>query len=73
MDCQQMDCQQVVERLPWWLNRTLEPGEAQQVQDHLERCDACQEELRETQLAWAFHAGHLPAEVIVDHALGRFA
>ena len=65
-----MNCEQVSLLLPWWLNGTLEPEEERLVRDHLDTCAPCRRDLRQTQIAAALHKGHLPAEALVEHALG---
>lgn len=65
-----LDCRRVAELLPWWLNGTLGADEAARVEDHLETCAVCREELRQTRTAAALHAGHLPVEALVDHEFG---
>ena len=67
------DCTHTAERLPWLLNGTLDALEERQVRDHLATCPACRDELRDTRQAWDLHAGHIPAEALVDYALGKVA
>ena len=66
-----MSCQQTAELLPWLLNGTLDKEQERQIQAHLETCEGCREELRQTRLAWSLAGGHLPAEALVDYALER--
>ncbi len=66
-----LECRTVSELLPWWLNGTLDKHEARLVEQHLRTCDACREELRATRRARDLHAGHVPAEDLVDFALGQ--
>jgi anti-sigma factor RsiW len=66
-----MNCDQAIEILPWFLNDTLEAGERQEVQRHLETCSRCQEALAETQGAWRIFGQHLPTETLVALAYGE--
>jgi anti-sigma factor RsiW len=63
-----MNCQEAIERLPWWLNGSLEPAERREVEDHLAGCASCQVALGETRLAWEVYAEHIPAETLVAYA-----
>lgn len=59
-------CDWTVERLPWWVNGTLEEAEAERVAAHLAECAACREELAATRGALALYAVHLPIETLLD-------
>lgn len=63
-----MNCQEAIERLPWWLNGSLEPAERREVEEHLAACAACREALGETRLAWEIFAQHVPSEALVAYA-----
>jgi Putative zinc-finger len=63
-----MNCQEAIERLPWWLNGSLEPEERREVDEHLAGCATCREALEETRLAWTVFAQHLPTEALVAMA-----
>ena len=63
-----MNCQEAIERLPWWLNGSLEPAERREVDDHLAGCASCREALGETRLAWEVYAQHIPTEALVAYA-----
>lgn len=65
-----MTCNDIIERLPWLLNGSLEPSEAREVLRHLASCASCREELSETARVWSETQSHPPAEVIADYALG---
>jgi hypothetical protein len=66
-----LDCQQASERLPWLLNGTLEPAEAEAVRAHVDRCGVCQEEMDETRQAAAVFGAHLPPAALTDLAWDR--
>jgi len=63
-----MNCQEAIERLPWWLNGSLEPAERREVEEHLGACAPCREALGETRLAWEIYAQHIPSEALVAYA-----
>jgi hypothetical protein len=65
-----MDCPEASERLPWYLNGSLEARERADVEAHLGGCAACGEELARTRnLSEAFGV-HVPKETIVALAAG---
>jgi len=66
-----MNCEQVSERLPWWLNGTLDPEETRAVETHLEGCEGCRRDLADTKFAAALFSRHLPPGVLVDYGFGR--
>ena len=66
-----VDCQEVVERLPWLLNGTLEGDEAARVRSHLDSCAACRGEVGETRWAAAVFGAHPSAETLVALAWER--
>lgn len=59
-------CDWTVERLPWWVNGTLEEAEAQRVEAHLAECAACRDELEATRGALALYGAHLPIEALLE-------
>jgi predicted anti-sigma-YlaC factor YlaD len=59
-------CDWTVERLPWWVNGTLEEAEAQRVEAHLAECAACRDELAATRGALALYGAHLPIEALLE-------
>ncbi|MEA2693783.1 MAG: putative zinc-finger [Acidobacteriota bacterium] len=63
-----MNCQEAIERLPWWLNGSLEPEERREVEAHLAECASCREALKETRLAWEVYAQHVPIAALVAYA-----
>lgn len=65
-----MTCPEVEERLPWYLHDGLSAGERAEVEAHLAGCAACRAALEATRAASALFAVHLPAEAVVDYALG---
>lgn len=64
-------CDWTVERLPWWVNGTLEEAEAQRVEAHLAECAACRDELAATRGALALYGAHLPIEALLDLVEGE--
>jgi len=66
-----MDCENVNELLPWLKNGSLTGPEQELVRDHLAQCHVCQQELRETSLAWSVYQQHLPTEALVNLAYDR--
>lgn len=60
-----MTCPEVVDRLPWLLNGSLEDDERRRLTEHLDRCAACQAEWKETRQAAAVFGAHAPAAVLV--------
>ena len=66
-----MDCQDVRERLPWWVNESLNPAERKELAGHLESCRGCRAELEETRAALAAFAHHLSIDVLIEVAAGR--
>lgn len=65
-----MDCKQVRELLPWYLNGTLEDSEKKAISEHLATCSECRRELVETRFAGSAHGAHLPTEVLLGRAHG---
>lgn len=53
----------VQENLPWYVNHTLDPADAELVETHLGGCRACREQLAET---------HALASVVRAEAVGRW-
>lgn len=66
-----MDCERVIELLPWYQNQTLEAAERADLEAHLEGCARCRAELRDTRGAFALFGGHVPTPLLVDYAFGR--
>src|SRR3954453_20110615 len=66
-----MNCDESIERLPWFLNGTLEGGEHDEVRRHLETCERCRTALNDTREAWAIFGQHLPSEALVALAYGE--
>jgi hypothetical protein len=63
-----MDCETASGLMPWLLNRTLEPSEAETLESHITGCAACRADLEETRRAAAVFAAHPSAKTIVDAA-----
>ena len=66
-----MDCDNAGGLMPWLLNRTLAPAEANAVRSHLEGCARCRAEMEETKQAAAVFGAHPPATDILDLAWER--
>ena len=66
-----MACDEVVDRLPWLLNGSLEGDERDAVRAHVAACRACARQLEETRQAFAVFGAHLPSAVVVDLAWER--
>jgi anti-sigma factor RsiW len=66
-----LNCDQVAELLPWYLNGTLDEEEQGEVRVHLEGCTKCRQALDETRLAWRIYDQHLPSEALVALAWGE--
>jgi hypothetical protein len=58
-------CEEVVERLPWLLNGTLEAEEAERMRAHLGTCAACRRELGETRWAAAVFGAHVVTDTLI--------
>lgn len=66
-----MNCEAVVERLPWLLNRSLSGAERDEVLAHLAACGDCREELERTGWCWEASRLHLAPETLVALAAGE--
>jgi len=66
-----MICDEVVQRLPWYLNGSLAPEEQGEIRGHLADCEACRAALAETRLGYRIFSAHVPAEALVDYAWDR--
>ncbi|HEX6865330.1 MAG TPA: zf-HC2 domain-containing protein [Thermoanaerobaculia bacterium] len=66
-----LNCDQVAELLPWYLNGTLDEGEQGEVRVHLEGCTQCRQALEDTRLAWRIYDQHIPSEALVALAWGE--
>ncbi len=66
-----MICDEVVQRLPWFLNGSLPSAERAEVRTHLATCDACRAALAETRLGYRIFSAHVPAEALVEYAWDR--
>ncbi|MEP7010461.1 MAG: zf-HC2 domain-containing protein [Acidobacteriota bacterium] len=66
-----MICDEVVERLPWFLNGSLAPEEQSEIRGHLKDCAACRAALAETRIGYRIFSVHVPAEALVDYAWDR--
>lgn len=66
-----MNCDQVAELLPWYLNGTLDERDQREVRLHLEGCGPCRQALEESRLAWRIFDQHVPTEALVAMAWGE--
>ena len=66
-----LNCDEVAELLPWYLNGTLDEGTQGEVRVHLEGCTECRQALEETRLAWRIYDQHIPSETLVALAWGE--
>ena len=66
-----MDCDTASGLMPWLINRTLEPAEADEFERHLEGCAVCRDDLEQARRAAAVFSAHASAEAIVDLAWER--
>ncbi|MCP4660775.1 MAG: zf-HC2 domain-containing protein [bacterium] len=61
-----MDCRQIIELLPWYLNGSLSPEEDRRVRGHLKDCAGCRAELGETLFAAKVFSAHPETAALVD-------
>jgi len=66
-----MICDEVVQRLPWFLNGSLGPEERSEIRGHLADCAACRAALAETRVGYRIFSAHVPSEALVDYAWDR--
>ena len=66
-----MICDEVVQRLPWYLNGSLAAEEKSEIRGHLAQCAACRDALAETRLGYRIFSAHVPSEALVDYAWDR--
>lgn len=66
-----VECGAVAELLPFFLNRSLEGPEAREVEAHLAACTACRREERDTRAARDLYEGHLPVDLLLEHAFAE--
>ncbi len=66
-----MICDEVVQRLPWFLNGSLGPEERSEIRGHLADCAACRAALAETRIGYRIFSAHVPSEALVDYAWDR--
>ncbi|HEV7667832.1 MAG TPA: zf-HC2 domain-containing protein [Thermoanaerobaculia bacterium] len=66
-----MICDEVVQRLPWFLNGSLAPEEQSEIRAHLTDCAACRSALAETRIGYRIFSAHVPSEALVDYAWDR--
>jgi anti-sigma factor RsiW len=66
-----MICDEVVQRLPWYLNGSLAPEERSETRAHLADCADCRAALAETRIGYRIFSAHVPSEALVDYAWDR--
>lgn len=66
-----MICDEVVQRLPWFLNGSLAPEEQGEIRGHLADCAACRAALAETRIGYRIFSAHVPADALVNYAWDR--
>lgn len=66
-----MDCTQIAEVLPWFLNGTLESSATDEIRAHLDTCERCRQQLDETRVAARIYSQHLPSAALVEYAFDR--
>lgn len=66
-----VECREVGDLIPWYLNGTLDASRSQRVREHLAGCGACRQEAAEARAALAVFSAHLPSSDLVDLAWGR--
>ncbi len=68
---ERVDCHDVGELVPWYLNGTLDPSRAQLVREHVASCAACRKEADEARATLAVLSAHLSSADLVEMAWGR--
>lgn len=66
-----MDCKQVEELLPWFLNDSLEKAEHEKVKEHLGDCSECRGEIEATTFAARVFDEHVEVDSLLDYALDQ--
>lgn len=66
-----VDCHDVGELIPWYLNGSLDGSQARRVREHLAGCGACRQAAAEARATLAVFSAHLPSSDLVDLAWGR--
>lgn len=66
-----MNCENMLEYLPFRANGTLSEAEAKQVDEHLRSCASCRQELEKTHLAAAIYAAHPSPDQLWQLAAGE--
>jgi len=66
-----VDCHDVGELIPWYLNGTLDAAQAQPVREHLASCPACRKEAAEARATLVVLSAHLSSADLVEMAWGR--
>ncbi len=65
-----LNCDDIVDLLPWYLNGTLGSVETQTIAAHLEGCEACSDDLRASKRAFWIADQHPEPEILADYACG---
>lgn len=66
-----VECHDVGELIPWYLNGTLDASRAQLVREHLASCPDCRKEADEARAALTLFSTHLSSADLVEMAWGR--
>lgn len=66
-----MDCEQLVEILPWYVNGTLDDAQRETARAHLASCPRCRTEWEETRFALAAAQTHIHADALLDYVSRR--
>lgn len=65
-----LSCHEVVERLPWLRNGSIEGQEQEGILDHLQGCESCLAEWEELLCDWQVMSQHIPSLDLAEYAQG---
>lgn len=66
-----MNTKEVIEKLPWLMNGTLDPSEAEEVRRTLRESEECRIELKELAEAGVLFGGRIPRDVLLSYISGE--